>query len=160
MSGSDATESALKISRQYYFDQDSETQRKYIISREHSYHGNTLGALSISEFPSRQAPYKGILMSNVEYVSSCYPYRQQLDGESDEDFVAKKADEFEKKILEIGREKVMVFIAEPVSGAALGCVKAVPGYLKASKMVCDKYNIIFIADEVMCGMGRTGFYHA
>ena len=133
-------EAGLKLARQYYFDQDHETTRKFIISRDHSYHGNTLGALSISEFPSRQAPYKGILLSNVVYVSSCYPYRQQLDGESDEDFVAKKADEFEKKILEIGREKVMVFIAEPVSGAALGCVKAVPGYFKAMKNICEKYN--------------------
>nr|AYE67625.1 hypothetical protein [Annulohypoxylon stygium] len=159
-SGSDATEAAIKLACQYYYDQDSETQRKYIISRDHSYHGNTLGALSISEFPSRQAPYKGILMSNVGYVSSCNPYRQQLDGESVEDFVAKKADEFEKKILEIGREKVMAFIAEPVSGAALGCVKAVPGYFKAMKNICEKYDILFIADEIMCGLGRTGNYHA
>ena len=66
----------------------------------------------------------------------------------------------DKTIQKLGPENVMAFIVEPVSGAALGCVKAVPGYLKASKMVCDKYNIIFIADEVMCGMGRTGFYHA
>ena len=116
--------------------------------------------MSISEFTSRQAPYIDILTENVKHVSSCYPYRQQLDGESDEDFVAKKADELDKAIQEIGPENVMAFIVEPVSGAALGCVKAVPGYLKASKMVCDKYNIIFIADEVMCGMGRTGFYHA
>ena len=159
-SGSDATEAALKLSRQYYYDQDPETPRKYIISRDHSYHGNTIGALSISEFTSRQAPYIDILTENVKHVSSCYPYRQQLDGESDEDFVAKKADELDKAIQEIGPEKVMAFIAEPVSGAALGCVKAVPGYLEAMKKVCDKYGILLILDEVMCGMGRTGTLHA
>ena len=159
-SGSDATDAALKLARQYFYDQDHETQRKYIISRDHSYHGNTLGALSVSEFESRQAPYKDILAKNVVHVTSCYPYRQLLDGESNADFVAKKVDELDKTFQKIGPEKVMAFIVEPVSGAALGCVSAVPGYLEAMKEVCHKYGALFILDEVMCGMGRTGTLHA
>ena len=159
-SGSDATEAALKLARQYYYDQDSETPRKYIISRDHSYHGNTLGALSVSEFESRQAPYKDILAKNVVHVTSCYPYRQLLDGESNADFVAKKVDELDKTFQKIGPEKVMAFIVEPVSGAALGCVCDPPGYLEGVKNICHKYGILIIFDEVMCGMGRTGTYHA
>jgi adenosylmethionine-8-amino-7-oxononanoate aminotransferase len=159
-SGSDAIEATLKLVRQYYYDQDNETQRNIIISREHSYHGNTIGALSVSDFPVRQEPYYPLLTENVEKVSSCYPYRQQIDGESDAAFVAKKANELEAKIKDIGPEKVMCFIIEPVSGAALGCVPAVPGYLKAMQEVCHKYGILFVLDEVMCGMGRTGTLHA
>ena len=159
-SGSDAMEAGLKLARQYYFDQDHETTRKFIISRDHSYHGNTLGTLSVSEFPIRQAPYKDILMDNVRHISSCNPFHQLSDGESMKDFVAKKVDELEKKILEIGPEKIMAFVLEPVSGAALGCVCDPPGYLEGVKNICHKYGILIIFDEVMCGMGRTGTYHA
>ena len=159
-SGSDATEAALKLSRQYYYDQDPETPRKYIISRDHSYHGNTIGALSISEFTSRQAPYIDILTENVKHVSSCYPYREWTNGESDDDFVSRKAAELEAKFQELGPETVIGFIAEPIAGAALGCIPSVPGYLKAMRDVCHQHGALFILDEVMCGMGRTGTLHA
>lgn len=159
-SGSVAIESALKISCQYFVSQDPDTPRNSFISRDNSYHGNTLGALSISEFKARQAPYKGILLNNVHHVSSCYPYRQRIEGESDADFVARKASELEKTFQKVGPEKVVAFIAEPVSGAALGCVPAVPGYLEAMKEVCHRHGALFILDEVMCGLGRTGVYHA
>ncbi len=160
ISGSDGIEAALKLARQYFYDQDNETSRDSFIARERSYHGNTLGALSISEFLSRQLPYKDILMKNVYHISSFYPFRQQLEGESDEAFVTKKARELEDKILEVGPDKIMAFIFEPISGAALGCVTPLPGYLKAMLDVCHKYDILFICDEVMCGMGRTGFWYA
>lgn len=127
-----------------------------IISCNKCYHGNTLGALSVSSFESRQEPYKDILMKNVEHVSSNYPYRQQMEGESNEDFVARKVDELEQTIQGLGPKNVMCFIVEPHSGSTLGCVPAVPGYLKAMQDVCHKYDIIFILDEVMCGVGRTG----
>lgn len=168
-SGSDGTEAALKLARQYQVDIDPETSREYFICRDHSYHGNTLGALSVSDFESRQAPYKGILLDKVEHVSSCYTYRQMPDGGSNAefadddnvaDFVATKVAELEDKFQEIGPEKVIAFILEPVSGAALGCASAVPGYLEAMKEVCHKYGALLIYDEVMCGMGRTGFLHA
>jgi adenosylmethionine-8-amino-7-oxononanoate aminotransferase len=159
-SGSDATEAALKICRQYYYDADKETERHVIITRENSYHGNTIGALSASSFLVRQEPYYPLFPSNVEHISSCNPFRQQLEGESDADFVAKKAQELDKKINEIGPDKVMCFLMEPVSGAALGCVPAVPGYLKAMQEVCHKHGVLFVLDEIMCGMGRTGTLHA
>lgn len=159
-SGSDGIEAALKISRQYYYDTDNESPRHIIITREHSYHGNTIGALSASSFPIRQQPYYPLLTDTVEHISSCNPYRQQIDGESDAVFVARKAQELDNKINEIGPEKVMCFLMEPVSGAALGCVPAVPGYLKAMQEVCHKHGVLFVLDEIMCGMGRTGTLHA
>lgn len=159
-SGSDATEAALKLARQYFYDQDKETQRHIIVTRENSYHGNTIGALSASSFVIRQQPFYPLLTDNVEHISSCNPYRQQIDGESDAAFVARKVQEFEDKINEIGADKIMCFLMEPVSGAALGCATPVPGYLKAMKEVCHKHEILLIFDEVMCGMGRTGTLHA
>lgn len=99
-------------------------------------------------------------MKNVYFVSSCYPYRQRYEGESDAAFVARKAAELEALILKLGAERVSTFIAEPVVGAALGCVPFVPGYLKAMQIVCRKYGVHFMVDEVMCGMGRTGSLHA
>ena len=160
LSGSASIESSIKLARQHYYEENPETLRNIIISRDRSYHGNTLGALAASEFLSRQAPYKALFADNVAHVSSCYPYRQQLEGESNADYVAKKAYELDKKFEEIGPEKVMAFILEPVSGAALGCASAVPGYLKAMKEICHKHGALIIFDEVMCGLGRTGVYHA
>lgn len=160
-SGSDATEAALKLARQYYYDKEGDkTSRDHVISRDRSYHGNTLGALSVSEFTSRQEPYSAILMDKVSHVSSCYSFRQQLEGESNEAFVAKKVAELEEKFIEVGPNKIMAFIIEPVVGAALGCAPYVPGYLTAMLEVCHKYDILCIFDEVMCGAGRTGTFHA
>jgi len=99
-------------------------------------------------------------MKNVYHVSACNPYRQRQDGESDAAFVNRKASELGRKFQELGPETVVGFIAEPVVGAALGCVPYVPGYLKAMRDVCHKYGALFILDEVMCGMGRSGTLHA
>ena len=158
-SGSEATEAGIKASLNYHFIQDRNTSRRIIISRDRSYHGNTIGALSISGFASRKEPYIPLLMNNVYFVSSCYPYRQRYEGESDAAFNDRKAAELEALILKLGAEKVSIFIAEPVVGAALGCVPFVPGYLKAMQTVCRKYGVLFMVDEVMCGMGRTGTLH-
>jgi len=153
-------EATAKLSRQYFYEQDKNTPRINFISRESSYHGNTLGALGISGHAARRAPYLPFLMKNVHHVSACYPYRQRNVGESDTSFVARKADELEKKFQELGPETVIGFIAEPVVGAALGCVPAVPGYLEAMRAVCHRHGALFILDEVMCGMGRSGTLHA
>nr|AMX22264.1 aminotransferase class-III [Cryphonectria parasitica] len=99
-------------------------------------------------------------MEKVHHISPCYAYRQQGKGESDTAFVTRKAAELEAKFQELGPETVIGFIAEPVVGAALGCVPYVPGYLKAMRDVCHKHGALFILDEVMCGMGRTGTLHA
>lgn len=160
-SGSEATEAALKLARLYFFYLGNKnTSRVNFIFRDRSYHGNTLGGLSVSGFSSRKEPYHPLLIKHVHEISSCYSYRQLGDNESNYDFVVRKAAEFEMKIQELGPETVIAFIAEPVVGAALGCAPAVPGYFKAMKTVCDKYGILFIADEVMCGMARTGSLHA
>lgn len=159
-SGSEAMEAAIKLGRQYYIEQDSKTPRVNFIARERSYHGNTIGALSVSGFFARRLPYTPLLMNNVDFVSSCYSYRQRLECESDSEFVVRKAAELEAKFQELGPETVIGFIAEPVVGAALGCVPFVPGYLKAMRDVCHKHGALFILDEVMCGTGRTGTLHA
>lgn len=159
-SGSEAMEAAIKLSRHKFYLEDKNTSRVYYISRDRSYHGNTIGALSVSGFSARKEPYYPLLMPHVHKISSCYAYRQLREGESNSDLIARHVIEFESKILELGPEKVIAFIAEPVVGAALGCVPAVPGYFKAMKGICDKYGILFIADEVMCGLGRTGTFHA
>jgi adenosylmethionine-8-amino-7-oxononanoate aminotransferase len=158
-SGSDAIESAIKLSRQYFYEQ-GQLNRVNFIARERSYHGNTMGALSLSEFQARKEPYFPLLMGNVHHISSCYQYRQQKNGESDMEFVARKAAELEGKFQELGPDTVIGFIAEPVVGAALGCVPPPSGYLKAMKEVCHKHGALFILDEIMCGMGRTGTLHA
>lgn len=158
-SGSEANEAALKLIRQYFYLRN-EKERTLVVSRDHSYHGGTLGALSISEFKSRQEPYRPLLMRDVRHVSSCYPYRQLGKNESLDAFVARKVRELEEEILAAGAHKVMAVVLEPVVGAALGCVPDVPGYLKGVREVCDKYGIILVFDEVMCGMGRTGTLHA
>jgi adenosylmethionine-8-amino-7-oxononanoate aminotransferase len=159
-SGSEAMEAAIKLSRQYFYEKDKETPRVNFIAREGSYHGNTIGALSVSGYLARRAPYTPFLMKNVHHISSCNPYRQRKEGESDAAFVARKAAELEDKFQKLGPDTVIGFIAEPIVGAALGCVPCVPGYLKAMRDVCHKHGALFILDEVMCGMGRTGTLHA
>lgn len=159
-SGSEAMEAAIKLARQYFYDQDNETKRINFIARDGSYHGNTIGALAISGHLERRAPYKPLLMTNVHHISSCNPYRQRLKGESDRAFVLRKTKELEDKFRKLGPHTVIGFIAEPIVGAALGCVPYVPGYLKAMREVCHKHGALFILDEVMCGMGRTGTLHA
>lgn len=159
-SGSEAMEAAIKLSRQFFYEKNKDTPRVNFIARENSYHGNTIGALSVSGFITRRQPYIPFLMDNVHHISSCNPYRQQEEGESDAAFVTRKATELDNKFRELGPETVIGFIAEPVVGAALGCVPYVPGYLKAMRDVCHKYGALFILDEVMCGSGRTGTLHA
>jgi adenosylmethionine-8-amino-7-oxononanoate aminotransferase len=158
-SGSEAMDAAIKLARQYFFLKDNKTRRKNIIAREGSYHGNTIGALSVSGHLARKKPYSDILMKNVYHISSCYPYRQKKEGESNAAFVARKAAELDSKFQELGPETVIGFVVEPVVGAALGCVPAVPGYLKAMRDICHKHGALFIVDEVMCGMGRSGTLH-
>ncbi|KAK8037179.1 hypothetical protein PG994_015199 (mitochondrion) [Apiospora phragmitis] len=159
-SGSEAMEAALKLSRQYFYEQNSETTRVNFISRERSYHGNTIGALSVSGFKARTKPYEPLLMKNVSFIPPCYQYRQQGADESDQDFVYRKVLELEDKFQQLPHESVIAFIAEPVVGAALGCVPSPPGYLKGIREVCDKHGALLILDEVMSGMGRTGTLHA
>lgn len=101
-----------------------------------------------------------LLSAHFHAVSPCNSYRHQSPSETDAAYVARLATELEEKILALGPERVAAFFAEPVVGAAAGCVPFVPGYLCAMKRVCEKYGVLFCLDEIMCGAGRTGKLHA
>jgi adenosylmethionine-8-amino-7-oxononanoate aminotransferase len=94
------------------------------------------------------------------HVSPCYPYREKRAGETDEQYGLRLAVELEAAIVAQGADRVIAFVAETVGGATAGVLTPVPGYFKAVRAVCDKYGVLLILDEVMCGMGRTGSLHA
>lgn len=156
--GSEAMEATLKMARQYFVE-IGQPQRQHFIARKQSYHGNTLGALAIGGNQWRREPFAPILMP-VTHVSPCYPYREQQAGETPEQYGQRLALELEQAILAKGADQVMAFIAETVGGATAGVLAPVPGYFKAVREVCDRYGVLLILDEVMCGMGRTGTLHA
>lgn len=152
--GSEAVEAALKMARQYFVEIGA-PQRRHIIARRQSYHGNTIGALATGGNAMRRKQFQPIL-PETHHVSPCYAYREKGADESPEAYAIRLADELEAKILELGPEEVMAFVAEPVVGATLGAVASVADYFKRVRAVCDKYGVLLILDEVMCGMGRTG----
>jgi len=156
--GSEAVEAAIKLARQYFVER-GEPQRRHIISRQQSYHGNTLGALAAGGNQWRRAQFAPIL-ADTAFVSPCYAYRGQQADETLDDYGQRVANELETEILRLGSDTVMAFTAEPVVGATLGAVTAVPGYFKRIREICDRYGVLLILDEVMCGMGRTGHIFA
>ncbi|ROV90270.1 hypothetical protein VSDG_08181 [Cytospora chrysosperma] len=158
-SGSEAVEAAMKLAREYFV-WKGEPQRVSFVAREESYHGTTVGSLSLSGHRARRANFEDILLSNVHHIPACNPYRQQLPGEDYGDFVRRKAAELDAVFLRVGPGTIAAVIAEPVVGAALGCAPAPPGYFRALRTVCDRHGALLILDEVMCGMGRTGTLHA
>jgi adenosylmethionine-8-amino-7-oxononanoate aminotransferase len=156
--GSEAVESALKMARQYFVE-TGQPQRTHFIARRQSYHGNTLGALAVGGNAWRREPFAPILVP-ATHVAPCYPYREQRDDESAEQYGLRLAAELEAAILAQGADRVIAFVAETVGGATAGVLTPVPGYFKAVRAVCDRYGVLLILDEVMCGMGRTGTLHA
>lgn len=152
--GSEAVEAALKMARQYFVE-TGQPQRRHIIARRQSYHGNTLGALATGGNAWRRAQFRPLL-PETHHVSPCYAYRDLAPGETEAAYATRLAAELETKIRELGSEEVMAFVMEPVVGATLGAVPPVAGYMRAVREVCDRYGVLLIADEVMCGMGRTG----
>jgi len=152
--GSEAVETALKMARQYFIE-IGEPNRTRFIARRQSYHGNTLGALSVGGNVWRREPYKELLM-DVGHIAPCYAYREQSDDESEEEYGLRVANELETEILATGPDRVAAFIAETVGGATAGVIPPVSGYFKRIREICDKYGVLLILDEVMCGMGRTG----
>ena len=152
-SGSEAMEASLKLARQYHLER-GETQRSNIIARAPSYHGNTLGALATGGHAGRRRPFQPLLM-NVSHIDAAYEYRMRREGEAEVDFALRMANLLEEEIQRLGADTVMAFVAEPVVGASLGTQPAPAGYFKRIREICDTYGVLFIADEVMCGMGRT-----
>jgi adenosylmethionine-8-amino-7-oxononanoate aminotransferase len=156
--GSEAVEAALKLARQYFLER-GEPQRRYIIARRQSYHGVTLGALSVGGREWQRKQF-GPLLIEAHHVSPVYEYRDRRAEETPQAYGARLAEELEAKVQELGGDNVIAFVAEPVVGATLGAVPAVSGYFKRVRDICDRHGILLILDEVMCGMGRTGTLHA
>ncbi len=148
--GSEAVESCLKLALQYQYAIGQKSRRKFI-ARERSWHGNTLGALGVSGFLERRLAFEGAFIDAVR-ISPANAYRPEPG--------ALDAQHLEDAILREGADKIAAFIFEPVVGAAGGCVPAPPQYAKRVREICDRHGILMIADEVMCGAGRTGHWRA
>jgi adenosylmethionine-8-amino-7-oxononanoate aminotransferase len=151
--GSEATETAIKLARQYWIER-GEKKRYRIVSRKQSYHGSTLGALSVSGNVRRREPFAPLL-SDWGHIPPCYCYRCPYGLRYPECNV-ECADELDRLLTREGSDDVAAFIFEPVVGATLGAVVPPEGYLQRISEICRRHGILLIADEVMTGMGRTG----
>jgi adenosylmethionine-8-amino-7-oxononanoate aminotransferase len=156
--GSEANETAIKMARQFWLSQDK-PEKHVVISRRQSYHGNTLGALSVTGHGKRRGPYEPLL-HDWPRIAPCYSYRHQEAGESAEHYAQRCADELEEAIKRTGADQVSAFIAETVVGASLGAVAPAPGYFQRIREICDRHGVLLILDEVMAGCGRTGTWYA
>jgi adenosylmethionine-8-amino-7-oxononanoate aminotransferase len=153
--GSEAMELAIKIALQVQQER-AETRRRRLISRHQSYHGSTLGLLRVSGNPARRYPFDDAI-GDGDFVQPCYSYRGKLPGESEPEYVQRLANDLEEKILSIGPSNVAAFLAEPVVGSAGGAIPFCRGYLSSMQSVCRRHGVLFIIDDVMSGMGRTGY---
>lgn len=151
--GSEATESALKMARQYYLERDGKTSKYRIISRWKSFHGNTIGSLSMTG-DKRRGKYTPLLL-NFPHIAPAYCYRCPF-GKTQDSCNVDCALDLERTLKMEGADHVAAFIAEPVGGAACGAIVPHKNYFKIIREICDHYDILFIADEVMAGFGRTG----
>ncbi|MFQ5926672.1 MAG: aspartate aminotransferase family protein [Terriglobia bacterium] len=154
--GSEATETAIKIVRQYWLSR-GQPQRYKILSRWHSYHGTTLGALALSGNLRRRKPYEPFL-PEMGHISACFCYRCPLQLTYPACELA-CAHELEAAIAKAGKDTVAAFILEPVVGATNGAVPP-EGYLRTISEICHRNNILLLDDEVLTGAGRTGRYFA
>ncbi|MEQ1920296.1 MAG: aspartate aminotransferase family protein, partial [Elusimicrobiota bacterium] len=151
-SGSEAVEAALKLARQYWVESGKPGKHK-IIARTPGYHGNTLLALSASAREQYKKMF-GPWLVPVTMIPAPYPYRCAPDAP------AMTAEALEAAILKEGADTVCAFIAEPVGGSSTGGSVPPKDYFKRVREICDKHNILFIADEVLTGAGRTGRWAA
>ncbi|GGE05172.1 aspartate aminotransferase family protein [Aureimonas endophytica] len=156
--GSEAVEAALKMARQYFVE-IGQPQRRHVIARRQSYHGNTLGALATGGNEWRRSQFRPLLIE-THHIDACYEYRLRETGESEAEYAARAAGQLEATILELGPDRVIAFVAETVVGATAGAVPPVGDYFKRIREICDRHGVLLILDEVMCGMGRTGTLHA
>ncbi len=156
--GSEAIETSLKLTRQYFLE-SGKTDKRLFIARKQSYHGSTLGALAIGGNLWRRKPFDPLLVEG-HHISACNEYRDQRDDETAFEYGQRIANELESKILALGKDNVAAFVAETVVGATSGCLTPPKGYFKRIREICDQYDVLLILDEIMCGMGRTGTLHA
>ncbi|MDQ2735581.1 MAG: aspartate aminotransferase family protein, partial [Pseudomonadota bacterium] len=156
--GSEAVEAALKLARQYFVE-IGQPERRHFVARRQSYHGNTLGALAVGGNAWRRRQFAPLLIE-VTHVAPCYEYRDRRTDESAQAYGERLGRELEDAVQRLGPQSVIAFVAETVGGATQGATPPVPGYFRHVREVCDRHGILFIADEVMCGMGRTGSLYA
>ena len=156
-SGSEATENAIKIMRQYHLERGDEKRFK-IISRLQSYHGFTLGALSVGD-GTRKPPFKPILLSDEQTpkMPQLYPYRDWKAVMSEEDYTKYLLEQAEKVFIDNDPSTISGVIVETVGGSTIGTPTPPKGYLDGLKALCHKYGALFMLDEVMCGLGRCGY---
>jgi adenosylmethionine-8-amino-7-oxononanoate aminotransferase len=150
--GSEANETAIKFARQVHLER-GEPERHLTIGRETSYHGNTLGALAVSGHAARRRPYRPLLRDQP-HIPAAYCYRCPFGLERNSCGV-RCAQELEVEVKRTGAQYISAFIAEPVVGAAGGALVPPPEYFGLIRQICDRYGVLFIADEVMTGIGRT-----
>jgi len=153
-SGSGAVDSAIRFVH-FYFNAIGKPEKKHIISRAESYHGSSYLTASLSG-KAVDRTYFHYMTDIIHHISDPNPYRRDEDL-SLTDYCQQLVDEFEQKILEIGPERVACFIAEPIMGSG-GVLVPPPGYHKAMKQICEKYEILYILDEVVTGFGRLGHF--
>ncbi|KIX04610.1 uncharacterized protein Z518_05480 [Rhinocladiella mackenziei CBS 650.93] len=156
-SGSEAMDASLKLARQYFFEL-GQGERTHFVSRKQSYHGNTVGAMNVSSNLPRKVPYACFQLDHFSWVTPAYAYQYShwKQAETEEQFAARLVEELDQHFQQIGPEKIIAFVAEPLVGATSACTPAPKGYFNGVRRVCDKYSILLILDEIMCGMGRTG----
>ena len=156
-SGSEAVEAAIKIARQYHLER-GDPERVHVVSRQKSYHGNTMGALSLSD--ASRGPMFSPYVRPAAQIPAYFPYRDQAPGESADAYALRCADALETVISRLGPDTVSAFIVETVVGSSLGAVASPPEYLERIRQICDRHGVLLIFDEVMCGAGRTGSFFA
>jgi 4-aminobutyrate--pyruvate transaminase len=152
-SGSEANDTAIKLAW-YYWHARGEPQRSKIIARQFAYHGNTCAAVSLSGKPDMHAGF-GLPFAPFKHTEFPHYYRRHEPGESEEAFSARMADALEAMIRAEGPDTIAAFFAEPVMGAG-GAIMPPAGYFEKIQAVLRKYDILFVADEVICGFARTG----
>jgi adenosylmethionine-8-amino-7-oxononanoate aminotransferase len=156
-SGSEAVEAALKLARQYWVERGQSSKDK-IIALGPGYHGSTLLALSASAREAHKAPFRPWLVA-VHRIPAPYPYRCECGGRGAACPVCSAA-VLEEAIEQLGAERVAAFIAEPVGGSSTGASTPRPEYFQRVREICDRHGVLFIADEVLVGVGRTGTWWA
>lgn len=156
-SGSEANENAIKIMRQYHLER-GDTKRYKVISRKQSYHGFTIGALSLGD-NGRKPAFKPILLSDEQTpkLAACNMYRGMTDGMTEEDYTKMLLEDAEKVFLENDPSTISGVVVETVGGSTMGTPVPPKGYLDGLRALTHKYGALFMCDEVMCGLGRCGY---
>lgn len=155
--GSEANESAIKLARQYAVVRGQGTRHK-VISRNPSYHGSTLGALSVTGDDNTLSLYGPMIREQVR-INAPLCYRLP-EGHTVESHEAACAEELETAIVREGPQNVLAFILEPVGGLSTGAVVSSPAYFRRVREICDRHGVLMICDEIMSGAGRTGSFLA